>query len=370
MSRPEAAWVRFDSPREPFFAKLAVFVEKLRQPKLGRIIGKAVDVLLDGRTLGKPACDFPDILLQPANDNLVAKFGSDGHPAAEALRIQDLQQRGEAIRVAVVRRRGQEEAVLEAAGEIPDCAGDFRVNGVLHAARRGGVMSLVKDKQRARGKVPKVVTQAAGVGLVGEKAVRDEEPRMGRPGVNAVARARAAPGRCNRGRGFRRLGQIGPPSPRATEGALTAVWRSMISRTLLTQKQLAGDETGFDRLAKSNVVGDEQVDARQQQGFSKRFELVSIEADARPERRLKEAEGRLKSPSSNEACGCKRRSIWGDRSLWRRDRPKPRRPALRGQLSHSHKTSRGCPWASSSTHARRTSVASPSNEGGAVSSTR
>ena len=37
---------------------------------------------------------------------------------------------------------------------------------------------------------------------------------------------------------------------------------------LLPQQQLAGDQSGFDRLAEADVVGDEEIDARQEQRLS------------------------------------------------------------------------------------------------------
>lgn len=58
---------------------------------------------------------------------------------------------------------------------------------------------------------------------------------------------------------------------------------------LLAQEQFAGDEAGLDGLAEADVVGDEEVDARQQEGLAERFKPVGVEANAGAERGLEEA---------------------------------------------------------------------------------
>ncbi len=57
---------------------------------------------------------------------------------------------------------------------------------------------------------------------------------------------------------------------------------------LAAQQQLAGDETGLDGLAEPDVVGDEQVNARQPQRLAERLHLVGVNPDAGPERRLEQ----------------------------------------------------------------------------------
>ena len=99
----------------------------------------------------------------------------DRDAAAEALRVEDLQQRREAVRVAVVRRGRQEQPVLEPRGQVADGAGDLRVDGVALAAGRGRVVGLVEDQQRAAAEVAEPVAQRSSVRLVDQQAVRDEE---------------------------------------------------------------------------------------------------------------------------------------------------------------------------------------------------
>ena len=61
---------------------------------------------------------------------------------------------------------------------------------------------------------------------------------------------------------------------------------------LLAQEQLADDQPRLDGLAEADVVGDEEVDAGQQQRLAQRLELVGHHLDAGAERRLEEASGR------------------------------------------------------------------------------
>ena len=74
--------------------------------------------------------------------------GRDRDAAREALRVKHLEQAGERVGVAVVRRRGQEQPVLEAIGQIAHGPGELAVHRIACAAGRGGVVRLVQDEQR------------------------------------------------------------------------------------------------------------------------------------------------------------------------------------------------------------------------------
>ena len=146
---------------QPLLAQLAVLVEQRGQPQLRGVGGQAVDVdLLDDCRSGKPPCDRADVLLEPADHDVVEELRAlDRHAAAEPLRVEDLQQGREAVGVAVVRRGRQEQPVLEPRGQVADGAGDLRVDGVARAAGRGGVVRLVEDQQRAGPEVAEPVAQ-------------------------------------------------------------------------------------------------------------------------------------------------------------------------------------------------------------------
>src|SRR5438128_1731550 len=56
----------------------------------------------------------------------------------------------------------------------------------------------------------------------------------------------------------------------------------------LPQHELAQNQRPFDGLAKTHVIGDEQVDARKAESLPERLELVGHDLDAGAERRLEE----------------------------------------------------------------------------------
>jgi hypothetical protein len=57
---------------------------------------------------------------------------------------------------------------------------------------------------------------------------------------------------------------------------------------LLAEQEFPGDQASLDCLAEADVVGDEQIDPRQAEGFMKRLELIRVNPDASSERRLKQ----------------------------------------------------------------------------------
>ena len=101
-----------------------------------------------GDALRKSALNFAQVFLEPAYHDVVEKlFAADRHAAAEALRVENFKQRGEAVGMAVVGRGGEEKAMLESPGQLAHGLGDFGIDGVFCAAGRRGVMGFVKDEQ-------------------------------------------------------------------------------------------------------------------------------------------------------------------------------------------------------------------------------
>ena len=130
---------------EPLLAQLAVLVEQDGELQLGGIGGKAVDVDLPDNAFRKAALDGAEVLLQAADHDIVEQSSAfltlDGNPPDEALGVEDFEEGGEAVGVAVVGRRREEQAVLEPPGQVANGSGDLRVDGVLRARwteRRGG----------------------------------------------------------------------------------------------------------------------------------------------------------------------------------------------------------------------------------------
>src|SRR5439155_9498238 len=65
--------------------------------------------------------------------------------------------------------------------------GDLRVDRVTGTARRGGMVSFVEYEERTGPQLAEPVAQRAGVHLVDEETVRDQEARVGRPWVDPEA---------------------------------------------------------------------------------------------------------------------------------------------------------------------------------------
>src|SRR4051812_230801 len=75
-----------------------------------------------------------EVALQAANhDRRKVVLAVDGHAACEANRVEDLEQRTKAVRVTIVGGGGEEQAIVEAGGEIADGGRDLAVDGVAAA---------------------------------------------------------------------------------------------------------------------------------------------------------------------------------------------------------------------------------------------
>jgi hypothetical protein len=123
-------------------------LEQAREGQLGGVLGELVDDLRDHLAVGEVVGgDLAEVALEAADHDLVEQAGVGGHAAAEAVGVEDLEQRGEGVGVAVVRGGREEQAVLEALGELADGAGEVRVDGVAGARGGGGVVGLVEDQQ-------------------------------------------------------------------------------------------------------------------------------------------------------------------------------------------------------------------------------
>ena len=269
------------------FAQCPVLVKQGRQTQLGGIRRQAVDVDLHDLPLWKSAHHLADVVLEPPDHDVFQHLLVDRHAAAEPLGIEDFQQSRKAVRVAVVRRGGEEQSVLEPRGQVADGAGDLRVDGVLLAAGGSGVVGLVEDQQRAAAELTQPCAKRPGVGLVDQQAVRDEEPGVRAPGIHAVTALAPHPGDI-----FFVEDLEGQP-----ETALRFLLPLVQHRgrtanddlaNLLADEQFAVDEQGLDRLAQAHVVGNKQVDPRQEQGLAQRLKLVGVQADAGAKGRLKQ----------------------------------------------------------------------------------
>jgi hypothetical protein len=268
----------------------AVLVEQAREFELGRRVGQAVDVDLDDLADGELARRLAQVALEAAHHHGVELLGRlDLFAANEALRVEDLHQRREGVGVPVVRRRREEELVVEARRDLAQHAGHLGVDGVLRTARGCGVVGLVEDEQRGPGAlVGEPVAQGAGVLLVAQEGVRDDEARVRRPGVHAVAALAAlgehvVPVEDHEGQPEAGIELVAPLEHHRGRR------RDDDAPHLLAHEELAEDEPRLDGFAEPDIVRDEEVHARQGQGLAQGFELVGVDADARAEGALEEA---------------------------------------------------------------------------------
>ena len=119
---------------ESLFAKLPVFVEQSGKLQFGRVGRKSVDVYLNDFALRETPLYLADVLLQASYDNLIAMPRRYVDATAEALRIENFEQGGEAVGMAVVRRGRKKQSMLEAVGDVADGPGDLGIDCVLLSA--------------------------------------------------------------------------------------------------------------------------------------------------------------------------------------------------------------------------------------------
>ena len=150
--------------------------------------------------------------------------------------------------------------MLEAGGQLPDRASKTGVDGIAGSAGRGGMVSFIQNQQGAGAQVAQPIAQGRGVDLIDQQAVRHQETREGRPGIDPepafladtldVSAVQDFKGQAEPGFQFvlplqQHLGRAAhhdfphPPS----------------------QQQFGGNQPRLDRLAQTDIVGDEEVDA-------------------------------------------------------------------------------------------------------------
>ena len=112
--------------RVPFLAGGAVIVEQARQLQLRRVRWQPVDDDRFDAPLRKATLRRTDVLLQTPHHHVIERLATAHlHAPGEPVRIEQFQQRREAVRVAVVRRGRQEQPVLETSREVADGPGEL-----------------------------------------------------------------------------------------------------------------------------------------------------------------------------------------------------------------------------------------------------
>ena len=153
--------------------------------------------------LGKSPAAIPAQLefgLHAPNHDGIELVAVRCHGAGKTLAVEQLQQGGEALAVAVVRGGGKEQLVLEMRAERANGQGALGVGGVLAAARRRDVVRLIDDHQIVGPRVGRLVAcrqrlaESAQGAFALEEVDRGDQPREMRPGIDVDAALAAQAG--------------------------------------------------------------------------------------------------------------------------------------------------------------------------------
>ena len=264
-----------------------VVVEHRGELQLRRVRRQPADDDRLDDAFGERVSETSQVLLEPADHDRLQLLRLDVDAAGEPLRVEDLEQRREGVGMAVVRRRRQEEPMLEQGRDVADVPGELTFDGPDRSRRRRGVVGLVENEQRAWPERREKVAKPSRVGLVGEDAVRDDETGAHAPRVRREASRPP------------RLQQVFPIDDGEVEAELLRQLVLPLEQhrrrrgdddhlDAAPEQHLADDQAGLDRLAEADVVGDQQVDAREIERLRQRQELVGIQPDAGAKRRLEQ----------------------------------------------------------------------------------
>ncbi len=155
-------------------------------------------------------------------------------------------------------------------------------------------MGLVEDQERAGREVAEPVAQRAGVGLVEQEAVRDEEAACGCvQGLTPKPRSRRTPGDVVAVEDLEdeaeaALQLVLPLQERRTAGAATTIVVGPSCRRS-SSRAIRPASIVLPRPTSSAM---KRFDARQPERLAQRLELVGVDLDAGAEGRLEEAAGR------------------------------------------------------------------------------
>src|SRR6266478_4116457 len=181
--------------------------------------------------------------------------------------------------MAIVGRRTQEQSMLKSPGDVSHYAGESRINSVSGAASGCRIMGFIQNQQRRWGEFAKPVSKWAGIRFVSQQGVRDDKSRVCGPRVHSVSAFSASseyvvPIKHN---------EINAkPSFELTSPLQNDRWRgSNHNRAhLLSDYQLAQDQTSFDGFTQPHIIGDEEIGSGKLKCLSQRFKLIGLNLDS------------------------------------------------------------------------------------------
>ena len=187
----------------------------------------------------------------------------------------------------IVRGRRQKQTMLKAPGQVADGLGEARLDPVATTGGWGGVVRLIEDEQAPRRERAEPLAQRIGVGRVAQQVVGDQKAAMGAPGIDAEAAFAAHTGQVS-------AVEQHKDQPKALLKLRLPLLQHRGRRGhddgthLLAKQQLTHDQGRLNRLAEAGIIGDKEIDARQQQRLPQRLHLIGVNLNPGAEGRLKQ----------------------------------------------------------------------------------
>src|SRR5713101_6238745 len=225
---------------------------------------------------------------EAADHHRVQLFAVDLDPPGETLVVQQFQERGKALGVAVMGRRREKQLVLKVRREAAQGKGSLRVRGVLSLSRWSYVMGLVDDEQVKFARVGRLATgwqhfaEEAQRTRALEEVNRGDEAGKVRPGVDVqpplatqIFQKRAIDDAKFQAEFVAHL--VAPLH-------LQRSWAdNQYFARAMTYDNLLADQACLNGLAQADIIGDQQVCARHLDGPHDRVKLVIFHLNATAE---------------------------------------------------------------------------------------
>ena len=170
------------------FAQVAVVVQQARKDKLRCVLWETVDDHRFHNAHWESANFRPDVFLETAHHHRIQIRSALYLDATrETVRIEQFQERREAVGVPVVGGGGQEQTVFEAIAKVPHRPRELGLDTVAAPVTGCGVVCLVQHEDAPGPHCTEPRPHGLGVSRVGQQSVGDEEAAVRRPWVGTEA---------------------------------------------------------------------------------------------------------------------------------------------------------------------------------------
>ena len=178
--------------------------------------------------------------------------------------------------------------MFELRRNLHDLPGELRGNRIGACRRRRGMVGFVEDQQGTRPDqiAPEPVAKIRRIFLILDQVVRDDEPVVRRPRIDVIAALLTNAVDVSsvddlKEEAESRLHLLPPLQEHGGRTTDDDV------RHLAAQQEFARDEPRLNSLPEPHAIGHEEIDPRHAERHAERLELIMLDADPRPERRLK-----------------------------------------------------------------------------------